>query len=108
MQVIIAHSNKHYIDKLKKKFFEKGVNDVYTFNDGFGALAHIIKNHSKLIIIEENLPHLNASDIKKALIFKGIKSKFLIVKNERQELKEIEYILSLDYNLLLNISVNKL
>lgn len=52
MQVIIAHSDKHYLSKLKKKFFEKGLNDVYTFNDGFGALEHIKKNHSELIVIE--------------------------------------------------------
>ncbi len=60
------------------------------FNEGFDALAHIIKNHSKLIIIEENLPNLNASDIKKALIFKGIKSRLVIIKDKSFNFDEIE------------------
>ncbi|EDP71746.1 hypothetical protein FBALC1_04642 [Flavobacteriales bacterium ALC-1] len=94
LQIIIAHRDKHYTSKLKKGLFEKGFKDIHTFNNGFAVLAHIVTYHSKLIIIEENLPDLNANDIKRAMIFKGIKSKLVIIKNTHEKLQGIEYIFS--------------
>lgn len=98
MHVLIAHSDKKYTHKLKKSLLEKGLNEVLVFHSGFDALSHIIRNHNKVIIIEKNLPYLNASDIKKVLILKGIKSKIIIIEDKQHEFYKIYD--ALHFNLL--------
>ncbi len=80
MKIVLAHSDKKYTTHLKLYFLEKGVTDIHIFPDGFHTLKHIIQHRSNIVIIEENLPGLNAEDIKNALIFKHIKPEIIIIK----------------------------
>ncbi len=54
-------------------------NHVVLSQNGFEALTLIIKHCPNVIIIEEDLPNLNAKDIIKALLFKGIKAKIIVI-----------------------------
>ncbi len=99
MQIVLAHSNKKYTNKLKNGILKKHLKNVQVFDDGFKALAYIIQNYSELIIVEEDLPNLSAEDIQNALIFKGIKSKLLILKNNKQDFHKIEFTLSQNYTI---------
>lgn len=84
MKIVLAHSDKNYTDKLKIFFLNKGINNIHIFSDGFAALTHIIQNRSHIVIIEENLPGLNATDIKKALIYKHIKPEIIILQSSHK------------------------
>ncbi|MEM6720846.1 MAG: hypothetical protein AAF611_16060 [Bacteroidota bacterium] len=79
MKIVLAHSDESYTRHLKLYFLGKGVTDIHVFSNGFPALKHIIQNRSNIVIIEENLPGLNAEDIKSALIFKHIKPEIIII-----------------------------
>ncbi|WP_299114091.1 hypothetical protein [uncultured Winogradskyella sp.] len=99
MQILLAHSDKKYANKLKKELLNKNFKDIHEFDDGFAALSYIIQNYCEFIIIEENLPNLNATDIQRALLFKGIKTKFLIVKNKKPDFRKIEFALAQNYTI---------
>lgn len=84
MQIVISHSNHTYVREIKEFFIRQGVKSIQVFNNGFKTLQYIIENDSKLILIEEELSGLNAEDIKKALLFKGIKSMVITIKSEKE------------------------
>ncbi|MEM6722376.1 MAG: hypothetical protein AAF611_23825 [Bacteroidota bacterium] len=79
MKIVLAHSDTTYTRHLKIFFLEKGVTDIHIFSNGFPTLKHIIQHRSNIVIIEENLPGLNAEDIKSALIFKHIKPEIITI-----------------------------
>ncbi|CAM1344883.1 hypothetical protein [Tenacibaculum amylolyticum] len=84
MQIVISHSNHTYVREIKELLIKQGAESIQVFNNGFKTLQYIIENYSKLILIEEELPGLNAKDIKKALLFKGIKSMVITIKSEKE------------------------
>lgn len=101
MKIVLAHSNQNYIDNLKVFFSNKGITNIHAFSDGFTALTHIIQNRSHIVIIEENLPGLNAMDIKNALVFKHLKPEIIILKrfnniSPNQILSKIKTQISMD------------
>ncbi|WP_298514060.1 hypothetical protein [uncultured Kordia sp.] len=83
MKIVLAHSDINYMKKLKIFFLNKGVTDIHAFSNGFNALSHIIKSRSNIVIIEETLPGLNATDIQNALVFKHLKPEIIILKPYR-------------------------
>ncbi|MEO1033425.1 MAG: hypothetical protein AAFX55_18700 [Bacteroidota bacterium] len=80
MQVVLAHSNERSRNTLNTLLLQNDVRRIAVFKNGFETLAYVIQNKPKILIIEENLPGLNAKDIETALRFKGIKIKTIIVR----------------------------
>lgn len=82
MQIIIAHSDKVYVKRLKLFFYNLNIANIQVFSNGFETLTYIIENRPQTILIEENLPGLNAGDITEILIIKRIKTKLIILQVE--------------------------
>lgn len=81
-QILIAHKNEAYTKTLVKMLKSKGLEGVLVADNGFKALEYIIKFKPVIILIDIDLPGLQPADIEKAMRFKRIKSKLLIIKPE--------------------------
>lgn len=79
--IIIAHSNQTFIDRLTVYLTDKYQDQVLlkSTKDGFEALRHVIKYNPELVIIEADLPNLNATDIIKCINKKGRSTSFFVV-----------------------------
>ncbi|MCL6294521.1 hypothetical protein [Jejuia spongiicola] len=108
MQIVLAHSDKEYVEQLKIFFFKNGFTDIHIFYDGFEVLRHIIKNRNQLVIVEEELPGLNAADIKTALVFKRIRSKFLILGSKDEIGQKAGIVQSISYSMSKDLSAKKI
>ncbi|MEP1486868.1 MAG: hypothetical protein ABJL44_18015 [Algibacter sp.] len=108
MQIVLAHSNKEYVEQFKLFFFKNGFTNIHVFYDGFEALSHIIRNRSQLVILEEELPGLNAADMKMALTFKGIKSKFVILGSKDIKCHKTCIVQSISYNIIKGFPAKKI
>ncbi|MEP0262677.1 response regulator [Dokdonia sp.] len=77
-RMYIAHSNQNFVESLTSHF-----TDTHTLynstNDGFEALRYILKYNPKLVIIEADLPNLNATDIIKCINKKSRTTTFIVV-----------------------------
>ena len=81
MKVLIAHSSEKQIYRLAKSLESIGLSQLYTTDDGFDALENIVRHNCRICIIEEHLTGLNALDIIKAMSFKGIAIKYIILSS---------------------------
>lgn len=79
--IIIAHSNQTFIDTLTTYLTGKYQDQILlkSTQDGFEALRHIIKYNPELVIIEADLPNLNATDIIKCINKKGRSTTFFVI-----------------------------
>lgn len=82
MQIVIAHSDEMYVERLKSFFYHLDVIHIQVFENGFDLLTHIIERKPKMVLIEENLPGLSANDIKEAIFYKRIKTKLITLHLE--------------------------
>ncbi|WP_435578276.1 response regulator transcription factor [Gilvibacter sp.] len=80
--IAIAHSDVQYSREL---FSELRLQSHYTdfrLANGLEALNYLINIRPEIMIIEANLPILNAIDLVKMANYKGIKTKFIILTKE--------------------------
>jgi len=82
VQIVIAHSDEKYVERLKSFFYHLDVIHIQVFDNGFDVLTHIIEKKPKMVLIEENLPGLSANDIKEAIFYKRIKTKLITLHFE--------------------------
>lgn len=108
MRILLAHSNKEYVEQLKTSFLKNNFTDIHIAFNGFEALTYIIQNHNQLVIVEEKLPGLNAKDIINALVFKRIKSKLVILGSKDLIGQKVGIIQSVSYNVSKNLSARRL
>lgn len=80
MQIVIAHSDLDYIEKVKDFFVTLDIESIEVFLNGFEALTFILEQRPKIAFIEENLPGLNANDIRNVLISKRVDTDLKILQ----------------------------
>jgi len=86
LQILIAHSNENFAYQLKQSLLSISFNSINSTHNGFDALNLIIRSYTKILLIEDTLPGLNANDIIRTLKFKGIKSKIIILGTKQNPL----------------------
>lgn len=78
-RIVIAHRNKSIIDTLSTHIAVKYHIDCKITSDGFVALRNILKLSPELVIIEADLPNLNATDIIRCINKKGHTTTFIVI-----------------------------
>ncbi len=78
-RIVIAHRNQGIIDTITAHIALKYHIVCKTTNDGFVALRNILKLGPELVIIEADLPYLNATDIIRCINKKGYTTKFIVI-----------------------------
>jgi len=78
-RIVIAHRNQDIIDTLTAHIALKYHITCKVTNDGFVALRYILKLDPKLVIIEADLPNLNATDIIRCINKKGHATTFIVI-----------------------------
>jgi len=78
-RIIIAHRDQDIIDILSEQIALKYHITCKATNDGFIALRNILKLGPELVIIEADLPNLNATDIIKCINKKELRTIFIVI-----------------------------
>lgn len=77
--IVIAHSNHKFIETLSMYLTDKYQILLKSTDEGFEALRYIIKYNPELVIIEDNLSNLDATDIIKCINKKGRSTSFFVI-----------------------------
>jgi hypothetical protein len=78
-RIVIAHRNQGIINTLIEHIALKYHITPKVTNDGFIALRNILKLSPELVIIEADLPNLNATDIIRCINKKGLRTTFIVI-----------------------------